>query len=155
MTDRNILIVYFSYSGNTKSVAKKIQKLTGGDIFEIKTLEEYPENYNEVLNISKKEKKENSMPLLTDHGNIAHYDTIYLGTPVWWYSYAAPIRTFLSAHDFSGKTVIPFCTHGGGGASYTYTDIKKLLPNSTIKEGFTSFESSAKESDIENWIKSH
>ena len=152
MTKR-ILIAYYSYSGNTKSVAEKIKELTGGDLFEIVPQNAYPANYNDTVNLAKKEKSEKLKPLLVNNGNISDYDTIFLGSPVWWYSFASPIRTFLSENDFSGKTIIPFCTHGGGGASETYNDIKILCPDATVKEGFTSFSDSAKTSDIEHWIK--
>ena len=147
------LIAYYSYSGNTKSVAEKIQSLTGGDLFEIKPVNDYPKNYNEAVNQAQKEKEQNFKPELVDNGTVAEYDTIYLGSPVWWYTFSSPIRTFLTVHDFAGKTIIPFCTHGGGGASFTYTDIQKLCPNTLVKEGFASFENSAKISEIENWIK--
>ena len=152
MTEK-ILIAYYSYSGNTKSVAEKIKEITKGDIFEIKPENAYPANYNDTVNQAQKEKNTNFMPQLADNGNISDYDTIYLGTPVWWYTFASPIRTFLAKNDFSGKTIIPFCTHGGGGASETYNDIKKLCPDATIKEGFTSYGDSAKTPDIELWIK--
>ena len=148
-----ILIAYYSYSGNTKKVAEKIKALTGGDIFEIMPVNSYPANYNDTVNLAQKEKTGNIKPELIDNGDVSDYDTIYLGTPVWWYTFSSPIRTFLSENDFSGKTIIPFCTHGGGGASNTYSDIQKLCPNSTLKEGFTSFENSAKDTEIEDWVK--
>lgn len=152
MTEK-ILIAYYSHTGNTKGVAEKIQALTSGDIFEIKTTQVYPANYNDLVNQAQIEKKDNVMPKLTGNVNISDYDTIFIGTPVWWYTFASPIRTFLSENDFSGKTIMPFCTHGGGGASETYKDIQRLCPNAIIKDGFTSYENSAKLSDIEEWLK--
>ena len=148
------LIAYYSYSGNTKAVAEKIQQINGGDLFEIQTKQQYPTNYNDIVNQAKNEKEQNYMPELIDNGNVSDYDTIYIGTPVWWYTFATPIKTFLTKNDFAGKVIKPFCTHGGGGASFTYTDIHKLCPQSDIKEGFTSYEHSAKDIDIENWVKS-
>lgn len=152
MTEK-ILIAYYSHTGNTKSVAEKIQSLTGGDFFEIKTTQVYPANYNDLVNQAKIEKRDNIMPELVENVDISGYDKIYIGSPVWWYTFATPIRTFLAKNDFSGKTIIPFCTHGGGGASATYEDIKKLCPNAEVKDGFTSYENSAKLSDIEAWLK--
>ncbi len=152
MTDKKILIAYYSYSGNTKAVAEQIHSLTGGDLFEIETYNEYPRNYNDIVKLAKIEKSENATPELVNNGDITNYDTIYLGTPVWWYTFATPIRTFLKNNDFSNKTIKPFCTHGGGGASSTYSDIQALCPNAVVKEGFTSYENSAKLSDIENWV---
>ena len=150
---KKVLIAYYSYSGNTKSVAEKIQQITGGDIFEIKTIQPYPMSYNEVVNLAKIEKAQEFKPELIDNCNISDYETIYIGTPVWWYTFASPIRTFLTEIDFTGKTIKPFCTHGGGGASSTYDDIQKLCPNTTVKEGFTSYENTAKVSDIQSWIE--
>ncbi|MBO7672517.1 NAD(P)H-dependent oxidoreductase [bacterium] len=153
MADKKVLIAYYSHSGNTKSVAEKIQQLTGGDMFEIKPVKAYPANYNDVVNLAQTEKAQNFKPELIDNGDISAYDTIFVGTPVWWYTFSSPVRTFLVAHDFAGKTIMPFCTHGGGGASATYTDMQKLCPNATVKNGFTSFEDSAQLKDIEDWLK--
>ena len=150
----NVLVAYYSYSGNTKAVAEKIKELTGGDLFEIKTVQEYPRNYNDIVNQAKQEKAQNYKPELANGCDISKYDTIYIGTPVWWYTFATPIRTFLAENDFSGKTIKPFCTHGGGGESDTYKDIQKLCPKAIVKEGYASFENSAKATDIENRIKS-
>ena len=150
---KKVLVAYYSYSGNTKSVAQKIQEITGGDLFEIKPVQQYPNSYNEIVNQAKSEKAQEFKPELIDNGNISDYDTIYIGTPVWWYTFATPIRTFLAENDFTGKTIMPFCTHGGGGASSTYADMQKLCPNAKVKEGFTSYENTAKVSDIQNWIE--
>ena len=152
MSENKILIAYYSYSGNTKLVAEKIKNITGGEIFEIKTIKEYPRNYTDVVNLAKQEKEQDLRPELANKIDISNFDIIYLGTPVWWYTFASPIKTFLTEYDFTGKTIIPFCTHGGGGASATYSDMEKLCPNTTIKTGFTSYEHSAKDSEIEEWI---
>ena len=93
-------------------------------------------------------------PQLKENIDISNYDTIFLGTPVWWYTYATPIRTFLSENNFQNKTIIPFCTHGGGGASSTYIDMKKIASDAVFKEGFTSYNNSANQSEIETWINS-
>ena len=148
-----ILIAYYSYSGNTKSVAEKIKELTDGDLFEIKTVKEYPRNYNDIVNVAKEEKANDTRPELTEHCDISGYDTIFIGTPVWWYTFATPIKTFLTENDFAGKTIMPFCTHGGGGASSTYTDIQQLCPTADVKEGFTSYTDSATVEEIKKWIK--
>ena len=154
MGDKKILIAYYSYSGNTRAVAEKIQDITNGDIFEIKTKTAYPENYNEVVALAKEEKQNNIKPELTDNGNVSGYDIIFLGTPVWWYTMAPPVKTFLSENDFSGKTIVPFCTHGGGGASSTYTDMQAIVPDAKVLEGYTSYENSATVADIKKWIRS-
>lgn len=150
---QKILIAYYSLSGNTKSVAEKIKEITDGDLFEIKTVKEYPRNYNDVVNVAKEEKTNNVKPELAESCDISEYDTIFIGTPVWWYTFASPIRTFLTENDFTGKTIMPFCTHGGGGESSTYTEIEKLCPTANVKEGFTSYHDSATVEDIKKWIK--
>ncbi len=152
MSNKKVLIAYYSYSGNTKRVAEKIQQLTNGDIFEIVPKKAYPNNYNDVVNLAKDEKQKDIKPELTDNGNIKDYDIIFLGTPVWWYTMASPVKTFLSKNDFTGKTIVPFCTHGGGGASSTYIDMQKLAKGAKVTEGYTSYENSAKDSEIADWI---
>ena len=147
------LIAYYSHSGNTKDIAMKIQKLTGADIFEIKPLSAYPAQYDDVVNQAKIEKERDIKPELLDNGNISKYDTIILGTPVWWYTFASPIRTFLTSHDFTGKTIMPFCTHGGGGESSTFTEIMELCPTANVKQGFVSYEKTARLPEIESWLK--
>lgn len=146
------LVAYYSHSGNTKAAALKIQKLTGSDIFEIKPKKAYPNNYNEVVNLAQTEKQQDVRPELTDNGNIKDYDVIFLGTPVWWYTMSSPVKTFLTVNNFAGKTIVPFCTHGGGGASSTYTDMQKLAPQAEFAEGYTSNGNSATEAEIKKWI---
>ncbi len=152
MGDKKILIAYYSYSGNTRAVAEKIQNLTNGDLFEIKPKKEYSKDYNEVVSLAEEEKQKDIRPELVDNGNVKDYDIIFVGTPVWWYTMAGPVKTFLSKNDFSGKIIVPFCTHGGGGASATYTDMQNLAKGATVTEGYTTYEDSAKESEIRAWI---
>ncbi len=153
MNEKKVLVAYYSYSGNTRKIAQEIQRIVGADLFEIKPLREYPRNYNDVVNQAKQEKQDDFKPELVDNGNVEKYDVIYLGTPVWWYTISSPIRTFLSNNNFDGKTIIPFCTHGGGGASSSYDDMKKIAKGAEFKKGFSSFEYSAKTAEIEDWIR--
>ena len=152
---KRTLVAYYSYSGNTKAVAEKIQKLTNSDLFEIEVKEAYPTGYNDVVKQAKLEKQNDVYPELKDNGNVENYDVIYLGTPVWWYTMATPVKTFLKENNFEGKVIIPFCTHGGGGASATYTDISKYAPNAKVLQGFTSYENSAKETEIQQWVENN
>lgn len=152
MSDKKVLIAYYSYSGNTKAVAEKIQNVTGGDLFEIQTVKEYPKNYNDVVSQAKTEKENDIRPALVDNGNTENYDIIFIGTPVWWYTMAPAVKTFIANNKFDGKTIVPFCTHGGGGASSTYTDMQKLAPQAKVTEGYTSYEDSATDNEIKQWI---
>lgn len=154
MSQKKVLVAYYSYSGNTKTVAEKIQKLTGGDIVEIVPVKPYPTGYNEVVELAKNEKNQNIRPEIKPiDKNISDYDVIFLGTPVWWYTMASPVKTFLANNKFDGKIIAPFCTHGGGGASSAYTDMKNLAPKAEFKTGFTSYGNTADEKMVADWIK--
>lgn len=155
MTDKKILIAYYSHSGNTKAVAEKIKNVTGGDIVEIIPEKPYPNGYNELVELAKVEKTNNVMPKIKPIGkNVADYDVVFVGTPVWWYTMASPVKTFIADNNFDGKTIAPFCTHGGGGESATFTDMKKLAPNATVKTGFSTYERTANDKNVADWIKS-
>ncbi len=120
--DKKILIVYFSWSQNTKSIAEKIQKQVGGDLFFIEPDILYPSDYNKLAyGIAKEQKDKDIRPPLKNKINIKSYDIIFVGTPVWWHTMAPVIKTFLSENNFAEKTIIPFITHGGGG-SYNITN---------------------------------
>ncbi|MCH3964515.1 MAG: aldo/keto reductase [Clostridium sp.] len=101
------LIVYYSYTNNTKKVAEKIQKATGLDICEIETVKPYTGDYNSVVDRGKQEVDSGYKPAIKPlSANLEDYDTIILGIPVWWYTYAPAVVTFLSEYDLSGKTII-------------------------------------------------
>lgn len=152
----NILIVFYSYSGNTREIAKEIQKQTNADVFEIQTVEPYPEDYNSVVELAKKEKNNNFKPALKNKvENLQKYDIICMGTPVWWYTMAPPVKTFIDENNLEGKIILPFCTHGGGGESSTFTDMQKLIPNAKFLKGISIYErgSLATHKEIEHWLE--
>lgn len=129
----NNLVVYFSHSGNTQKIANLIHKEVGGTIHEIRPVAPYPKSYNAVVNQAKKEIQAGYQPALQsilDH--IESYNTIFVGSPNWWSTIAPPVVTFLSTYDVSGKTIAPFCTHGGGGLGRIEKDLAKLCPQSTV-----------------------
>lgn len=154
MSDKKFLIAYYSHSGNTKEAAEKIQMVTGGDIFEIQPVNKYPNNYNEVVSQAKIENQNDVRPQLISNGDIKNYNIIFVGTPVWWYTMASPVKTFLAYHNWDNKVIVPFCTHGGGGASNTYSDMQKIAQSAKVLNGYTSYENSAKIEDIKTWINS-
>ena len=154
MKDKKVLIAYYSYSGNTRAAAEKIQSVTGGDLFEIIPVKEYSKDYNAVVQLAQIEKQKDIRPELKDNGNIENYDIIFIGTPVWWYTMASPVKTFLTKNNFASKVIVPFCTHGGGGESSTYVDMQKLAPNAKVMDGYTTYENSANINDIKKWINS-
>ncbi|MDR1695165.1 MAG: hypothetical protein LBR69_00800 [Endomicrobium sp.] len=152
---KKVLTVYYSYSGNTAKTAKQIQKYAGGDIFEIKIKHEYPSKYDNLLDQAKKEIADGFKPVLASKpGNTGNYDIVFVGSPVWWGTIAPAVSAFLSEYDLSGKTVVPFCTHGGGGISRTFDDIKKLCPDAKFLQGKGFNRSNASENEISDWIKS-
>lgn len=152
MAEKTILVAYYSHFGNTKKVAELIHSQLGGDVFEIVPTKAYPNDYNSLVQVGKQEKEQNIYPEINENADLTAYDTIFVGTPVWWYTMAGPLKTFLKENDFAGKTIVPFCTHGGGGASNTYSDIKKLAPVADVLEGYTSYEDSANEVEVKKWI---
>lgn len=157
-TGGNILIAYFSWSGNTENAAQIIQEQTGADIIELNPAEPYSSNYSEVLDQAQKDMNADARPELANHvENMEQYDTILLGYPNWWATIPMPVATFIEEYDFSGKTIIPFCSHGGGGFGQSITDISKLAPNSRIGEGLSIHYSggTSLENDITTWLNSN
>lgn len=134
---KNILIAYFSWSGNTRKIAELIHRETGGTIFEIQPEKPYPSSYNATVEQAKREIQQGyKPPLKTKLDSIELYDTVFIGSPNWWSTIAPPVATFLSEYDFSGKSIVPFCSHGGGGQGRVVRDIVKLCPKSNVLEPF-------------------
>ena len=128
-----ILIAYFSRSGNTRKIANLIHQEVGGTIHEIQPEVPYPNSYNAVVDQAKEEIQAGYKPALESTlDQIESYDTVFVGSPNWWSTIAPPVATFLSEYDLSGKIIVPFCTHGGGGLGRIGRDIAKLCPQSTI-----------------------
>jgi len=133
---KKILVTYFSHSGNTREIANQIHKIVGGDIFEIQAIKPYPHDYDAVVQQARKELDSGYKPALkTKFENIKSYDLVFIGYPDWWGTVPAPVRTFLSEYDMSGKTIAPFCTHEGSGLGRSAADISKLCPKSTVLDG--------------------
>lgn len=150
-----ILIAYFSQSGNTRKIAEEINSQMSGDIFEIKTSTPYPEDYNTLIDVAKKEQEENVRPELSTHiENIEEYDVIFLGYPNWWSDLPMPVFTFLDEYNLEGKTIIPFCTHGGGGFANGIESMKTEEPNANFIEGIAINGSSVDNSgdEISEWL---
>jgi len=157
MTDKKILIAYFSFSGNTKSIAEKIHSQVGGDMFRIETAVPYPADYNETAyGIAKEQHDKGIKPELKNNGNVSSYDVIFVGTPAWWYEMAPAVKTFLSENNFDGKTIIPFITHGGGGKYQIKEEMCKLAKGSIVKEPFVVYGkgTSSTDDDIKKWLES-
>jgi flavodoxin len=142
--------------GNTEVIAKKIQGLTGSDIFKINTVKTYPEDYTETTNVAQKEKTNNARPELTEKvSNMDTYDVIILGYPNWWGTMPMALFTFLESHDFSGKTIVPFCTNEGSGMGSSERDIRKICPGAKVLPGLSirGGEVAGADKEVANWLK--
>ena len=146
------LIIYFSRSGenyfggelkniekgNTEVIAEYIEDLTSADLFKVETVNEYPLDYMECIEVAQKEQDEDARPEIKNPlTDIDEYDVIYIGFPNWWGTLPMPMWTQLEQLDFTGKTVKPFVTHEGSGFGFAKKDLKKLCDGADIKEGLS------------------
>lgn len=154
----NKLIVYFSYTNNTRTIANKIKDKLNCDILEIKTKIPYSDDYQTVVDDEQNSEASNHLPEIEDINiDLSKYDEIILGTPVWWYRPVPAIRTFLTRNDLSGKIIKPYATNAGW-LGRTFKEIEKLCPNSNVETGmnivFKSYTDKlvTREEEIDNWI---
>lgn len=176
-SDSNILIAYFSVPetdgvdtvagasrvvvdgevlGNNQYIARLIQQETGGDLFRIETVQEYPGSHDPLLEFAYNERAEDARPeLAAQIENLDSYDVIFLGYPNWNSDLPMPLYTFLEEYDFSGKTIIPFTTHGGSGFSRTIQTIQQLQPGAdVVQDGLSISRNNVSEaqSDVTQWV---
>ena len=142
-----VLVVYFSRTGdnyqvgyikkgNTHVMADMIAETTGADTFEIKTVKSYPEDYEECTRVAAKEREDNARPELSGKvPNWQDYDTVFLGYPIWWSDMPMAVYTFMESYDWTGKTVVPFCTSAGDVLTGRESDIPRFAKGATLKEG--------------------
>ena len=143
-----ILVAYFSYQGHTERVAQEIASQTGGDLFAIRPATPYP-GYDECLDVAKAEKNNNARPAIDGRvENMADYDVVFVGYPIWWYDAPMIVLTFLEDYDFSGKTVIPFATSGGSPLSDSLDSVRASAAGATIGEGILANDID----DVAPWI---
>lgn len=139
-------MAYFSHTGNTEEVAGQIAGLTGGTLAEIQRAEEYEDLQEEAEH----EILEGVHPEITvSADNVEDYGTIFVGYPIWWDEAPAMIATFLDSYDFSGKTIIPFCTSESDSIDNSLHIFSELCPDAVIAEGLTAND----EEDIEPWLQ--
>lgn len=132
-----VLVAYFTRSGNTRVIAGQLQRDLGADLFEIQPAQPYPEDYEQTVEKARQERDEGLEPeLKTKVPNLAAYDTIFLGFPIWGETAPPIVRSFLRAHDLAGKTVRPFITHGGFGQGDSLSVLKSHAPRARILEPF-------------------
>ena len=158
------LIVYFSRRGenyvsgriqplsvgNTEVVARRLQVLTGADLFQLEPVHPYSDNYNLCIEQAQADQRQDARPALRalpDH--LEDYDTIYLGYPNYW------VFTFLASFDFTGKTILPFCTHEGSGLGRSEADIRRLCPGARVGRGLAILGTAVcrEEAALAAWVK--
>ncbi len=169
----NILIAYFTADENTeadavssasvteiggeevgrvRAVADMIAAETGGELFSIQTSVEYPEDGGALIDYAAEEQDQNARPELTTHiENLDDYDTIFIGYPIWWGIAAWPVSSFVEANDFTGKTVIPFCTSSSSGLGESGDLLEELAGTGEWLDG-QRFRSSVSEADVADWV---
>lgn len=164
-----VLIAYFSRAGNnyvggsivnlsvgnTETAAKMIEKLTGGIMFRIDPVNKYSSDYPACTQEAQKELRAKARPELTKYpDSIDEYDTIILGFPNYWGTMPMPVCTFLEKFNFSGKKILPLCTHEGSGMGRSESDIKMLCPGADVRKGIALRGGSVKnaEEDIKRWL---
>lgn len=171
---RAVLVAYFSWAENTREyaeqgidavssastnsrmIAARIHQRVGGDLVGIRTAAPYTSDYDAVLEVALKEQGRQARPALkAGIPNMASYDVIFLGYPNWWASIPMAVATFLESYDFSGKTIVPFCTHGGGRLGQTISAIAKSAPGAKILGGLSiSYGGgSSLDRDIDRWLE--
>lgn len=144
--------------GNTEYVSKLIQETVGGDLFRIETVENYPLDHDDLVDLAADEQNDNKRPALSSKiDNLDQYDTIILGYPNWWADLPMPVYTFLEEYDLSGKTIIPFVTHGGSGFSSTIRTISKLQSGAQVSDNTLSLSRNSVadcKDQVTEWAKS-
>ena len=152
-----ILVAYFSASGVTKKVAENLAKAAGADLFEIAPAQPYTAadlDWRDKQSRSTMEMKDrNCRPAMTADPDISGYDIILVGFPVWWYREPSIVDTFMESADFTGKTVVPFCTSGGSGLGDSAANLQALAPGAKVFDG-KRFSSSASADELKKWAES-
>ena len=156
--DSNILVAYFSWSGNTQQIANWISDKTGGEIFRITPEVNYTND--DVFDRAQKELNNGTRPPLSSHIDkevMAEYDVIFIGFPIWWYDLPMPVWSFLEEYDLSGKTMIPFFTHNGSSAGAgSISTVTELCPDSTVLTDkyftYAGNNVSEAESAVDEWL---
>jgi flavodoxin len=152
------LVVVFSWSGNTLSVADRIASDLQTDVFRIEPETPYTKDYNEMLQIAQDEQAANTMPALA--ANVQAWDsysTIYLGFPTWWGHLPQIVKSFLATHDCTGKTIYPFNTHAGSGFASCLSDLSAACPGADVREGLSLVGDNVSSSTerIDEWVSTN
>ncbi|MCD8082828.1 MAG: NAD(P)H-dependent oxidoreductase [Clostridiales bacterium] len=149
--ETDILIAYFSHSGTTAAVARELSQLTGGNLFEIQTVDGYPSSYQATVDIARTELDENARPVLAAQvDNFEDYEVVLLGYPIWWHTTPMAIQTFLDSYDFTGKLILPFCTSAGSDIEESMPAVRGNAGGGTVGSGLTA--NSEDEEELRQWL---
>lgn len=151
------IVVYYSYGGNTRHVAEKVASAIGADLAEIETVKPYTGSYNHVVDQGQKEVNSGFQPKIKQlKADLSMYDTVILGTPVWWYTFAPAMNSFLHREDLSKKSVYPFATNGGW-IGHTFKDFENACKGAKVHAGlnvrFNENEQLTSDAEIQKWAK--
>lgn len=149
------LVAYFSWSGNTEQMAKMIQENTDADLFEISPVTAYTKDYNALLDQAQQEQSDNARPEISaEVENWDDYDVVFVGYPNWWNDAPMIIYTFLESYDWSGKTLIPFCTSGGSGFGQSLDSVEESSAGAVMGEGLHVMGDDVEgaQEDVTEWI---
>jgi flavodoxin len=153
-TGKGVLIVYYSRTGHTRTVAKMIQRKTGGELVEIKTLRPYPEDYDALVAQNVREQESNFLPPLQNRIDTTACDIVFIGSPLWNVRLTPPVRSFVASHDLAGKTVIPFVTYIVSRLGRSHQDIADIASQARILDGLAVLGEDAAnaESLVGSWL---
>ena len=155
VTSASLNIVNNEFVGNAEYLAWMVQEATGGAVFFIQTVKTYPSDYRKTTNVAAEEQADNARPELSSHvENMDQYDTIVLIYPNWWGTLPQPLVTFLEEYDFSGKMILPLCTHEGSRMGSSERAIAEICPDAILLDGLAvrGSDASSAKSDVETWI---
>jgi len=154
--DEKILVAYFSATGNTEKIADYIAQACSGEKYEIVPLEPYSDedlDYNSDCRANREQNDESARPAISgDKKDMSGYFTVFVGYPIWWGKLPKIMYTFFDLYDFSGKTIIPFCTSGSSGITTSVAEIKALEPEASVLEGWR-FSSGTDSKVVAEWAK--
>ena len=151
-----MLVLYYSQTGNTKAVAEEIANKLGADIEEITMEDPYDPDFQATIDRCLKEREQDILPTIHPvKADLANYDVIFLGYPVWFGTYAPPVITFLNGADLSGKKIVPFCTFGSGGLESSVKDLVTAEPNAEVIPGYgvRAARLDAMPKEVDNFLK--
>lgn len=146
---KKVLVAYYSWSGHTKAAAEQIHDAVGGDLFAVQPAKDYSTDYRECTAVAKEEAQTNARPAVANTvENMAQYDVIFVGYPIWYGKAPMFMYTFLEQYNLQGKVIVPFCTSGGSPLSGSLTELRQAAQGATIVQGLRATDGQ----DVSPWL---